>query len=370
MWRIRAEGDLARLEDGQGRGVVVWVPTTDITFHRAQFPSASRTVWRQTAAFALEEFLIGGVEEYHFALADQGDSENRVGVAVAPMALLDDWLDRLEGEGVKVDTVWPDLFAVPRAAGEHVLWHEGGRCWLRTGKAEGLAGGVDWVCGVLSALEMEGVLKVYSDSPEDLPDDLRGCAEALPAPLEELMCEPPEAGERINLLQGEYAPESAAKVWLASWKRASMVAGLFLALYMGYTAVESDRLREQTTALQKETVVLLGRAGFDQAARTNMRAQVGRYLEQLRGAEQRQSAGVWSLMLGIEPLLSSCQACVVESIDYDNEQVALVVSATGDFRQLEEGLQGLSAARYERNDLPAGDDDRVRARFRIREGGK
>lgn len=369
MWRIKADGEITELEGGQARRNTVWVPTSDITFHRAQFPSANRKVWRQTAAFALEEFIIGRIEEYHFALDDTPDEDNRVSVAVVPGALLDDWLERLEGEGVKGEVFWPDLLAVPFAEGQLVLWHENGECWLRTGACEGMAGGVDWVCGVIAAIDLEGELKVFSDAPDALPEDLRERAESLPAPLQELMSRPEDEFGRVNLLQGDYAPESPMKLWLGAWKRTAMVAGLSLALYLGYIVVESERLRVQTGELQKETGVLLARAGFPaQAAQGDMRLQVGRFLEKIRGTDKQKSVGVWGMVLNVEPLLSSCKPCIVERIDYDSEELVLVVSSAPDLSRFEEGLQGLPAARYERNDLP-GDEGRERARFRIRGSG-
>ena len=368
MWRIESSG-ITRLDDGEQN--VVWVPTTDITFHRAQFPTASRKVWRQTVAFALEEVVIGHVEEFHFALGENAEEGNKVPVAVVLHEQMDNWLDALAKDNIKANTLWPDLLAVPCADGECVLWHEGEHCWLRTGEFKGVSGSVEWICSLAQKLELDGELKVFSDAPDALPDDLQGKAEALPAPLAELMAQAAaDPGGKLNLLQNEYAPESAAKVWLGVWKRTALVAGLFLAFYLGHLVVESERLREQTATLKKETGVLLERAGFPgQTVSSDMRLQVQRYLEKVRSAEKRQSSGIWSLMLGVEPLLSGCKACIVESIDYDNEQMSLVVSSAPDLRRFEEGLQGLTTARYERSDLP-GDENRQRAKFRIREGGK
>lgn len=369
MWRLDSDGKARRLGDDEKS--IVWVPTTDITFHQAQFPTASRKVWRQTVAFALEEFIIGHVEEYHFALNDAALEDNKVPTAVVPRETMDQWTDALAEDEVKAGAMWPDLLAVPRADGECVLWHEGEQCWLRTGECDGASGNVEWICSVAQLLELDGELKVFSDAPEALPEALRDKAEPLPAPLEELMLQVGAAPPlTLNLLQGEYAPESAAKVWLGAWKRTALVASLFLGFYLGHIVVESERLTAHTAILKKETGVLLARAGLQgQAIDRNMRAQVQRYVEKVRSAEQRQSSGVWSLMLGIEPLLSACKPCVVESIDYDNEQIAMIVSSAPDLNRFEEGLQGLPTLRYERVDLP-GDDERQRARFRIREGGR
>lgn len=368
-WRIKDNETVVRLgDDGVSSGPIVWVPTTDITFHRAQFPTQSRNVWRQTAPFVLEEAIIGYVEEYHFALSNEADADGNVIIAVVTKDLMDEWSALLADENIKAVTVLPDIYAVPYD-GQCVLWHEGDQCWVRTGQAEGMSGSVQWICDLVQAFDFGDDLKVYSDSPKDLPEALSKKAETLPSSLEELMLQASgSSSDSLNLLQDDYAPESVIKAWLSPWKRAALAASLFLAAYLGHIALESGRLEQQTGLLKQEAGVLLTRIGLPRQAGTNIRQQVQSYVEKMRSVEQRQSAGIWSLVLGVEPLLSGCKPCIVESIDYDNEQMFLVVSNAPDLRRFEEGLQGLPAVRYERNNLSA-DEGRQRARFRIRKGG-
>ena len=366
MWRIKYDGTMVPLNENDDK--IIWVPTQDVAFHRAKFPTKNRSLQTQTAPFVLEDQIIGIVDQQHFALAKQEEDDGHVMTAVVATEIINQWMATIISDKASVRTIYPDVFAVPYTDGVPVVWHEEGRSWLRFGINEGTSGSLEWILELVNMQNWGAKIKVYSDDIEALPEDWQSAANALPAPLDNLMQE--EIGDSpdvlINLMQGEYAPNSELSRWLIVWKRVGIAAGLFLALYLGHSTVESERLRAQTDALRQETISLLKNNGLpSQISTQGLRGQVKRYVEEVAEVAQKQKGGIWSVVLDIEPLLSACKPCVVEQIDFDGEQMIVVVNAVS-LEEFETGLQGVPRARYERTDFPNQEDGRQRARFRIK----
>lgn len=365
MWRIQSDGLVVDL--GEGSEHTVWVPSHDIVFHRTPLPTQSRKIWQQTAPFALEDEIIGAIAEYHFALSNQADAEGNVTIATVPVSLMTRWLESLTATGM-TRVFLPDIFAVPYE-GAPTLWHENDECLLRLGERDGVAGSPQWINAIYELTDVKGKLRVFSNDGDALPPEWQALVEPLPCSLEDYMRQSvvkPDAD--MNLLQGDYAPISAVNIWLGAWKRAGIAAGVLMALYLGHLMSDAKDLRAHTELLNRASSQLLSGTGIPEnmplsAIRTRIQSQIAK----VRSAEQEQSAGMWSLILSMEPLLSSCISCIVESLDFNRSQVILMVSAS-DLRKFEEGLQGLSQARYRRTDMP-GDDERERARFNIRLSG-
>lgn len=360
IWKIDPEGRLTALAQGGGEAGV-WVPSEQIVFHRAELPPGRQQMWEQTVAFALEEQVAAPVEDQHFAIGRPGEAEEKVPVAVVSLQQMQAWADAWEEQGVKPGMVWPDVLAVPYEERRPALWHENGRGLLRLDAQTGLAGSPEWLHSVLEACGQSGEMRVFSDAPESLPPPWRTCAEALPCSLDERMSAGEEAAG-MNLLQGTFRTVSAFVRWGRPWAWAAAAAAAAVVFYVALLTAEV-RLMDQTTAALKQATAELYQKHFPEQALTgNLRAQVGRRMDQVKGGVVKREASPWQTLVRVEPLISTCKACRVEEVKLERDAVSLVVSSSAELDGLLKKLERFKEIKVVSRPLP---EEKSRKRLQL-----
>ena len=236
MWYLDKENNLKRVPNSKS-GAQVWVPGEEMVFHEIDLPLNRRHAWPQLAPFALEEKLIGDIEDFHFAVGTPNDNGQVPAMTIA-REKMDMWMEIFNDNSLRPEKIWPDILAVPYDE-QPVLWHEEGRCLLRLDAQTGLAGSPEWL-GALIKTQAESFIKikVYSNDAEALPESLRQRVEALPRPLIECMAEAPHApAAAMNMLQGSYRPSSPLKTWLEPWMGATAAGLLGLSFYLALSLI-------------------------------------------------------------------------------------------------------------------------------------
>lgn len=347
MWRIAPNGEVARLAPDK-RASGVWVPSEAISFFHEELPARSRRVARQVAPFALEDHLVAPVETQHFALGALADGG--APIAVVSDDLIARWMASLAEAGCEPKALWPDVFAVPFEEGRPTLWHEGGRFLFRDGEASGIAGEADWVIPLAQRFADEERLRVFSDATAELPEAWAARAEPLPAPLEERMlaadAEPP-----LDLLQGDYAPESSFG-FLRSWGKVAAVAALAFATYTAGLVVETSNLQARAGTV-REAVRAQLEGNFPAGVEANLRPLVQRHMEALKQGGEGRRVGPWNIMVALEPVLGGCRPCRIEALEYTDNGVTLEVSASGEPGLVKQRLARVAGAQVAFEELPA-----------------
>lgn len=119
-----------------GRRVFVIVPSSPITLTEVRLPTRSKRRWGEAIPFALEDQLAGDVEELHFAYGEP-DPSGLIPVAVVARRQMADWMALLEAQGIRPDTLWPDIVLVPWIAGRWSLARSGNQIIFRWGRELG-----------------------------------------------------------------------------------------------------------------------------------------------------------------------------------------------------------------------------------------
>src|SRR5690606_37679339 len=91
--------------------VVVLVPAEQVLLLRTRIHARNKAQLQQAVPFAIEDQLLGAVEDQHFAVC--GDGEDQVGVAVVSRTQMKSWLDHLRAAGVRPDVLVPESLALP-----------------------------------------------------------------------------------------------------------------------------------------------------------------------------------------------------------------------------------------------------------------
>lgn len=140
--------------------VVLVLPPRAVSWHRIALPKVAGGRLRAALDGLLEDRLLDDTPELHFALEPGGKPGQTLWIAACGKAWLKDWLQVLESAGRPVarivPAVWPLNPGQPPSA-EHWAHAQGGRAWLASATAQGVA---------TLPLPTEGLMGV-SDSAED-----------------------------------------------------------------------------------------------------------------------------------------------------------------------------------------------------------
>ena len=341
MWKITPSSELIEIatKDGKSKGVL-WLPIDEFVFFQPEMPAKSKKSWRQTIPFALEDSLIMPVEKTHFAF-DQNATE-KVSVIATSKQQLDDYLALLQEQQVKPRKMLPELYALPYNDEQLTVWYEGERCLMRDSYHSGGAGSIDWIASLVSVHAHSNHLNIYSDNTKALPDTWQNDAQPLPASLDEMMGRGAPF-DAINLLQGEYATSNATATYVKPWRTAIGLAFIAFAAHLAVMFFDTQRynLYTENAQLQSEQLTKQLKIPGDDA--TDVRAQVGRYIEYLRSYSQQRQENAWAMLVRVEKLLSNCSLCRVEKLELNNNSLKLDVSFTkesNDFKNKIESLAG------------------------------
>ena len=357
---------------GPASEVVVLVPAEDVLLLEARVNSRNASQLLQAVPFAVEDQLLGAVEDQHFAI--QSGADGKVGVAVVARAVLRDWIAKLAAEGIRADIVIPESLALPLSPESATVLIDAGRviarldpwsamscdaarfpAWLaQTRKAS-----VDRAIEVQDfgrdpALVLEGPIAAYHAGQSD--------------PLAFLARNLRVGG--INLLSGEFSSAHRQVRGTRWWRRALALAAAAIAVAFIHRGFEVGRLSsavERANAAMADsldkTFPDLGAAERSRAPQSVMRDR----LERLRGGSE--SSGMLRMLGQIAPLIGRTTRSQLRGLEFRNGvlEVGLRspdVATLDGLREQFSAIPGLSAEVTA--SIPA--DSGVGGRIRIRGG--
>ena len=365
MWKITPSSELIELPTSDHNSKeTVWLAMDELAFFQPTMPIKSKKSWRQTIPFALEDSLVAPIEKTHFAF-DQNATEQVPVIAVSQKQMTD-YTTAVEAQQLQPHILLAELYALPYTAERITIWHEGERCLMRDSYHSGNAGSVEWIASLVSVCAHFTTLDIYSDNATALPEAWQQNAKPLPASLDEMMARGAPA-DAINLLQGEYATSDVVAAYIKPWRVAIALAVIaFTAhLYVMFSDIQrynlyADNAYRQTEQLAKQLQIPGGDV-------MNVRAQVARYIEQLRSYSEQRQENAWSMLVRVDKLLSNCLLCRVEKLELNNGILKLQLSFTeadDDFKKKIENLAGFSV---ESEQLPDTAEGRSLMQFRLTE---
>ena len=331
MWRITPDQQLLLLSDD--RPGVVWVPSDEMVFFRAELPERKQ-LWSQVVSFALEEKLIHSVESIHFAVGTPDDQEG-VPVATVPLTTIERWMALLKTKSIKPVAIYPDFMAIPTQEEQVVVWHESDRCFIRLSAQEGINASLEWSHILLTHTKADTNLCIFSDNPENLPAEWAKSAKALPMTLEQQMIQISKTLLPMNLMWGHLSPSSETWVWLRPWSRVAMVLFALIPLYLGDLHLKTRSFDAQTKVLDRVIEKTLQEYFPNQTMpKGNFRAYMSRLINQVQLDLTQTQNSTWQAMLALDVVLSSCKPCQVEAIKLTKSRLSLDIATSKDTQSI------------------------------------
>jgi len=319
---------------------------------------------RQLALFAVEDQLVSEPESVHVALGAAG-ADGAQAVAVVDRDRLASLLRMLAQAGIALHALWPETQLPPLAPRSWSLAWDGDRGVLRTGLQAGMA--VEAGSDVHPPPMLEYALRearrrnatpdrlVVLLKPGATPPEHAAWGAALGVEV--------EAGgpwdwsdaafardaNRIDLLQGEFAPAGTARELWSKFKPVAVLAALLLLLNGGAVLADWLMLRHERDRIKADMESVLRTAFPETNVIVDAPLQMRRKLAEMRAAAGAAGASdLLPLLARVSGALSQKANASVKAIEYDRGTLTLELTGAASAAELQaarESLQsqGLSA---------------------------
>lgn len=324
-----------------GRKVIVFVPGTDVLLAEPVLPLKSGAKLMQVVPFALEEQLASDVEDLHFAVGKR-DGAAGTPVAVVSRDNMDLWLAKLRGAGIQPESIYAETAALPVTANGVTLLIDGARVYVRRETTPGAVLDVEPLIEALQLALAAGEearenVTIYLDEDSyerdrDLFEGLREFTASLdlkllpqgPLPL---LATTALASPPVNLLQGQYLPQTQFNLSFRPWRYAALLAGTFLALHIGLKAWQYVDLQRTEQELDTQIAHAFQQAvpGAPVPETLQVRKQMELRLAALRGTGP--VGGIMSTLGTLGEALAQVPGTNIEALSYRDSTTDLRVLA-------------------------------------------
>lgn len=349
--------------------IVVLVPAEDVLLTEVKLSARNRAQLLQALPFAIEDQLLGAIEEQHFAAAvGSGDT---FGAAVVAKEKMRAWLARLAAEGIQPDVMIPESLALPVPADSSAVLIEDAHATVRLSAWSAFGCSLHELALWLAHANAEGGL-----APLTVHDFRAAPALALPlevAAYRERQRDPLAflAGgftqAPLNLLEGEFATRHRDARGARWWRIAAMLAAAVVVLAIANLGFDVLRLSRTSAQMESTTQDAVRKAFPDvdaaQLARLSPADLMRGRLERQRGGAA--ATGLLKVLAQIAPVLGSTTRIQTRGMEYRNGTFELAlrapdVAALDSVREQLTTVPGIQAVVTAANPSADGVDGRIR----------
>lgn len=347
---------------------IVLVPSCDVLLLEAPRVARQRRQLDRALPFAIEDQLVGSVEQCHVAVLDD-DQPDSVIAAVVAHERIETWRAALDAGGVQADVLLPESILLPWEEGPTLLL-DGNTATLRLARGVALSGETAEVAQWLA-------LSARSDPQPALRVVGRGDAlPVLQGEVSRIAADPLIwlAGRlggvplgSFNVLTGPYQPARRGLGDVRGWAWAAAFVGFAVLLAMVSMAVERWQLDRDQVQTRAQMATLLREALPEVQRVVDPRAQLAAELARRSG--QASSGGVLTVLARIAPQLSGSGRYTLDGIEYRGGTLDLTLRA-GDVATLDELRERMAALGLvaELTSMTPGSNG-VEGKLRLRGGG-
>jgi general secretion pathway protein L len=363
-WQLVDNGQLVgplgqgKLSDARraaaGIPVVVLVPAEEIYLNNLALPGKNRQKLRKAIPYAVEDQLIDEIENLHFALSAQSHL-GRYLVAAVEHRMLDYWDKAMLNAGIHVETIVPDVTALPQSDDRWTVLLESNRALVRTPnelfatEIASLPVMLENLCVTRDENDPAQVT-LYDCSQDDKAILLQAANPQIqfdvvdaPQGVFEIFARSYEPRTSVNLLQGEYSRQQEWRKQLKPWYAA---AGL-LAVWLGWQIIlniaayiDLSRTSSKLTA-EMRSVHKSAFASAKTPAPGYERGDMEARLKELRKRQGQTVGGLQEMLVRTAPILKNAPDITIEAVHYLNGSldVELIMKDTSQIEALKERLK-------------------------------
>lgn len=363
-WQLVENGQLVgpqgqgKLSDARraarGVPVVVLVPAEEVFLNNVALPGKNRQKLRKAIAFAVEDQLIDDIDTLHFALSTQA-FHGRYLIAAVDERMMTFWDKAMINAGIRVETIAPDVSALPQSLDSWTVLLESSRALVRTPDelfATDIASLPIMLENMCATRDENNPARVtlYDCSNDDKaillqaanPQIQFNVVEAVQGVFE-IFARSYDPRTSVNLLQGEYNRQEGWRKQLKPWYTAAVLLAVWLGWQLvltvgGYIDLSrtSKRLTAEMRAVHKAAFASakMPAPGYE---RSDMEARI----KELRKRQGRAAGSMQEMLVRTAPVLKNIADMTIEGIHYLNGSldIELIMKDTSQIDALKDRLQ-------------------------------
>lgn len=325
-------------EHAQGCNVIALLSAEQVSLMKVDVPAGQIRHLDKMLPALLEERVAADIDQLHFATGGKPVND-KVTVAVVSREIMQYWLNAFSSAGIQLKAMIPGSLALPWQQDSWTLSLEDDLAYLRWSHQGAL---VCDAANIATVLELQlGVLgqptslQFYAEHqqqswPADLVvSEFKGRASNSLSQL------PDSYAMAINLLQGDFRPQSDLQKQWEMWRPPVIIAAIALALQLVVVSVEAWQLNQQAEQYRGEVEKLFHQTFPDEKRIVNVRVQMSQRLEKLQ--KQSDDFGFLAVMQQIAPSLKNAIGLSLARINFDRNrsEMSLDVKAA-DYAQIEQ----------------------------------
>lgn len=365
---------------------------------QVNIPSKQAKHVAQALPFMLEDLVAQDVEELHIATGVRSKS-GELPVMLSERAGLDALIENLQQQGIKLTSAYADMACLPAAEDTWNFLTDGKSLIATIGLSDALTIELDALPVLLNSLfsdedaSPEKICVTISNDhmSENLENWLKTQFTSHLGDVDAefdiahsdythflYLCDGVRAGlgeTAINLLQGDFQPVSERRPSAIKWKPMTVLASVFVLLFVGFQYTQVWKIEEQTASVDQQAKSLYKRYFPRDRNVTDIKRRMAKKLEAVKNAGDDQGFLVLLTMVGEKlnelnrgagsPRLSPTR------ITYDQGQGDLKIDfIAGGFADLDELKAKLESASLTVEIARASQDgDKMKARMNVRSAG-
>lgn len=331
-------------EERSDRFLSLWVNSDQISFHRIELPDAPKSKWLSLLPWILEDQLLVPVEDLHLVICSVS-SERVADVASIPKTEMHRLQLLLEGDSKLVQSLIPDIFALPLESGFITVAKLGDRLLVRSGQYQGFSGTPDFVWTALQLQQMQALAQDSSlQQPlrvqcigldaESVPDWAVSHCVFNANPINWQFADVPA---ETNLFTGAFRAHRRLPS-LSFWMPTIGFAALALVLFCSWALVDHVKTGRELVQINQQ-VLNEFEASFGEAssAVSSVQRETEAILSQRELRYFAMANSVMDITQSLDAVLSSCSDC-----DFSRLQIS-IDSATLTMSQNANAVSGFSS---------------------------
>lgn len=336
--------------------VEVVVPASAVLLTSVRTPGSSLRLFKKTIRFAVEDQIISDPEAVHVAMGPMG-ADSVMPVGIADRGWMRKTIEILADNGIYPRAMLVEQLALPIENGSWSVGLSGARGALRTDVFAGIPLDMEEDGAPPPILEMAlNEARKQNMEPSGInvflmngsaPLDVKTWEERLGVPI--TVSGPPDDGgkgaakNRLNILQGEFAPSMRLAAIIPHLKIPAILLALAVIFHLGSYFVEYWLMKQESQRLTAETDESFRKVFPEIASVTDPEAQMSFKIQQLKAmaGEDRNSGEFIALLEKAVPLLPA--GAKMRGVNYGagGLELKLALQADTDAKTFNDALAGL-----------------------------
>lgn len=330
---------LAQLTDiCHGKKIIVFIPGDMVHIGSHIIPVKNRQKILQAIPFAMEDDLIGDVEDFHFAIPARTPT-NDIPVCAISHTQMSSIIDLLKEHQLQPQLITADTFALPWQQAHWTMLLEDDTATVRTDQFSGFTVDSENLNEYIDiAIQQAGddaptSLNIFDRRLDQepsieslLPDSLSLQDNPAQTNTLDILIDSFHENDTINLLQGDYAVKYMRNQSLKKWTPAAAVFILLLLVNLVDGIFEYKQLSNEATKLDQKIKQIFRQALPDVKRIVNPKAQMQQQLAALKSSNKNGQADFFSHFSNAIKALKKDNSIIVKNINYRNNRLDIELS--------------------------------------------